>query len=59
MADEPTGNLDQKNSNIVFDIFKELATEFNQSLLVVTHDNEFAQRTDRIIELLDGKIIRQ
>jgi lipoprotein-releasing system ATP-binding protein len=43
----------------VFDIFKELATEFNQSLLVVTHDNEFAQRTDRIIELLDGKIIRQ
>jgi lipoprotein-releasing system ATP-binding protein len=59
MADEPTGNLDQKNSNIVFDIFKELATEFNQSLLVVTHDNEFAHRTDRIIELLDGKIIRQ
>jgi lipoprotein-releasing system ATP-binding protein len=59
MADEPTGNLDQKNSNIVFDIFKELASEFNQSLLVVTHDNEFAHRTDRIIELLDGKIIRQ
>lgn len=59
MADEPTGNLDQKNSNIVFDIFKELATEFNQSLLVVTHDNEFAHRTNRIIELLDGKIIRQ
>ena len=59
MADEPTGNLDQKNSNIVFDIFKELATEFNQSLLVVTHDNEFALRTNRIIELLDGKIIRQ
>ena len=53
------GHLDQKNSNIVFDIFKELATEFNQSLLVVTHDNEFALRTNRIIELLDGKIIRQ
>lgn len=59
MADEPTGNLDQKNGDIVFDIFKELATEFNQSLLVVTHDNDFADKTDRIIELLDGKIIRQ
>ncbi len=59
MADEPTGNLDQKNGDIVFDIFKELTTEFNQSLLVVTHDNDFADKTDRIIELLDGKIIRQ
>lgn len=59
MADEPTGNLDQKNGRIVFDIFKELTTEFNQSLLVVTHDPEFAEKTDRIIELLDGKIIRQ
>lgn len=59
MADEPTGNLDQKNGEIVFDIFKELTTEFNQSLLVVTHDNDFADKTDRIIELLDGKIIRQ
>jgi lipoprotein-releasing system ATP-binding protein len=59
MADEPTGNLDHKNSEIVFDIFKELTTEFNQSLLVVTHDIDFAERTDRIIELLDGKILRQ
>jgi len=59
MADEPTGNLDLKNSDIVFDIFKELAVSFNQSLLVVTHDNEFAENTDRIIELLDGEIIRQ
>ena len=59
MGDEPTGNLDKKNTQIVFDIFKELATEFNQSLLIVTHDNEFAERTDRIIEMEDGKIIRQ
>jgi lipoprotein-releasing system ATP-binding protein len=58
MADEPTGNLDFKNSRIVFDIFKELSVEFNQSLLVVTHDNEFAENTDRIIELLDGEVIR-
>ncbi len=59
MCDEPTGNLDVKNSEIVFDIFKQLTSEFNQTLLVVTHDNSFAERTDRIIEMEDGKIIRQ
>ncbi len=59
MCDEPTGNLDVKNSEIVFDIFKRLTSEFNQTLLMVTHDNGFAQRTDRIIEMEDGKIIRQ
>jgi lipoprotein-releasing system ATP-binding protein len=58
MGDEPTGNLDKKNSEIVFEIFKELATVYNQSLLIVTHDNEFAERTQRIIEMEDGKIIR-
>jgi lipoprotein-releasing system ATP-binding protein len=58
MGDEPTGNLDKKNSEIVFEIFKELSSEFNQSLLIVTHDNEFANRTDRIIEMEDGRIIR-
>jgi len=57
MGDEPTGNLDQKNSDIVFDIFKGLTRNHNQTMLVVTHDNDFAQRTDRIIELEDGKII--
>ena len=57
MGDEPTGNLDKKNSEIVFDIFKELADVYNQSLLIVTHDNEFALRTDRIIEMEDGRII--
>ena len=59
MCDEPTGNLDSKNSEIVFDIFKRLTSEFNQTLLVVTHDDNFAERTDRIIEMEDGKIIRQ
>ncbi len=58
MGDEPTGNLDKKNSEVVFDIFQQLAKEFNQSLLIVTHDNEFAQKTNRIIEMEDGKIIR-
>ena len=58
MGDEPTGNLDSKNSDIVFNIFKELATGLGQSLLIVTHDNDFAARTDRIIEMGDGRIIR-
>lgn len=58
MGDEPTGNLDKKNSEVVFHIFQELAQEFNQSLLIVTHDNEFAQKTNRIIEMEDGRIIR-
>ena len=59
MGDEPTGNLDKRNSEIVFDIFLRLSKEFNQTLLVVTHDMEFAGRTDRIIEMEDGKIINQ
>ena len=58
MGDEPTGNLDKKNSEIVFNIFKELAEVYHQSLLIVTHDNEFAARTNRIIEMEDGKIIK-
>jgi lipoprotein-releasing system ATP-binding protein len=58
MGDEPTGNLDKKNSEIVFQIFKELADSFQQTLLIVTHDNEFAARTNRIIEMEDGNIIK-
>lgn len=57
MGDEPTGNLDSHNSEIVFDIFRELSTERGQSLLVVTHDDDFAARTDRIIEMDDGRIV--
>ncbi len=57
MGDEPTGNLDKKNSEIVFDIFKELAEKLNQTLLIVTHDESFASRTHRIIKMEDGKII--
>jgi lipoprotein-releasing system ATP-binding protein len=58
MGDEPTGNLDVKNSEIVFEVFKELAEVYNQTLLIVTHDNEFASKTKRIIEMEDGKIIK-
>jgi lipoprotein-releasing system ATP-binding protein len=59
MCDEPTGNLDKKNSLVVFDIFKKLAEENKQTLLVVTHDQEFAQNTHRTIEMEDGRIIKQ
>ncbi|SHO64278.1 ABC transporter ATP-binding protein [Algoriphagus zhangzhouensis] len=58
MGDEPTGNLDKKNSDIVFNKFKELAQEFKQTMLIVTHDPEFAAGTDRIIEMEDGRVIR-
>jgi len=57
MGDEPTGNLDKKNSDLVFDIFNKLTVERNQTLLIVTHDPDFASRTHRIITMEDGKII--
>jgi len=57
MGDEPTGNLDSYNSENVFNIFKQLSAEQNLSLLVVTHDEDFAKRTDRIITMEDGTII--
>jgi lipoprotein-releasing system ATP-binding protein len=58
MGDEPTGNLDSKNSNIVFDIFKQLAHEHGQTIITVTHDEDFAHNSDRIIELSDGCIVK-
>lgn len=57
MGDEPTGNLDSKNTAIVFDIFKELARERGQTIITVTHDEDFARNSDRIIELSDGAIL--
>lgn len=57
MGDEPTGNLDSHNSENVFNIFKQLCVEQGLSLLIVTHDEDFAKRTDRIITMSDGKII--
>lgn len=57
MGDEPTGNLDKKNSDMVFDIFNNLVKERNQALLIVTHDPDFAARTHRTIEMADGRII--
>ena len=57
MGDEPTGNLDSANSATVFGLFKELAKERQQTVLVVTHDEDFARRADRWIYMADGQIV--
>lgn len=57
MGDEPTGNLDSVNSRNVFNIFKELARTYHQTIIAVTHDAEFARNTDRIIEMNDGEVV--
>jgi lipoprotein-releasing system ATP-binding protein len=57
MGDEPTGNLDKKNSDLVFDIFNELTQEHNQTMLIVTHDTDFASRTNKTITMEDGQIV--
>ncbi|RWZ86339.1 MULTISPECIES: ABC transporter ATP-binding protein [unclassified Hydrotalea] len=57
MGDEPTGNLDKKNSELVFDIFKQLSHELHQTMLIVTHDPDFAAKTNRIICMEDGRIV--
>jgi len=58
MGDEPTGNLDSKNAKIVFDVLRKLSDEFDMSMLIVTHDHDFAAKTDRIIEMEDGYILK-
>lgn len=55
-ADEPTGNLDEKNAQAVLDLLISLRKEFNTTLVVVTHDAEIAKLADRIIEIVDGSI---
>ena len=59
MCDEPTGNLDTKNTQIVFDIFKKICHENGQTIIAVTHDDDFAANCDRIIELQDGYLLKE
>jgi lipoprotein-releasing system ATP-binding protein len=58
MGAEPTGNLDSKNTQVVFEILQELAHEKGQTIIAVTHDNDFAKASDRTITMSDGRIVR-
>ena len=57
LADEPTGNLDSKNSGIVLNMFRELNRRFKQTIILVTHNPELVTYTDRLIEMRDGVIV--
>ncbi|MBX7243124.1 MAG: ABC transporter ATP-binding protein [Bacteroidia bacterium] len=57
MGDEPTGNLDSVNTEIVYEIFRELSSSYHQTIIAVTHDLEFAAKSDYIIEMKDGMIL--
>jgi len=57
MGDEPTGNLDSKNSQTVFDIFRDIARQGKQTIIAVTHDEDFAANCDRVLELSDGRLL--
>ncbi|NMW20104.1 MAG: ABC transporter ATP-binding protein [Chlorobiaceae bacterium] len=56
LGDEPTGNLDSRSANNVYNLFDRLNRELHQTVIVVTHDEEFANRAGRRINLVDGKI---
>ncbi len=57
IADEPTGNLDSKNSQAIIDLFKQVRTQFNTTIVMVTHDQQIAAQADRQIVMKDGKIL--
>ncbi|HRH44325.1 MAG TPA: ABC transporter ATP-binding protein [Pyrinomonadaceae bacterium] len=59
LADEPTGNLDTENSQIVLDMFKELNERFKQTIIMITHNPEAAEHCNRIIRMKDGKIVNE
>jgi lipoprotein-releasing system ATP-binding protein len=58
MGDEPTGNLDSKNSQLVFDIFRDIVAAGHQTIIAVTHDEDFAANCDRVLELSDGNLLK-
>ena len=58
LADEPTGNLDSKNSHEIVELLKRMNREHNQTLIMITHDESIALQARRIIAIEDGKIVR-
>ena len=59
LADEPTGNLDSKTSDDVIGLLKMTSKEFNQTIVMITHNPEIAQMADRIVRIEDGRIVSQ
>ena len=57
LADEPTGNLDGNSADVVFELMRKVNTESGTTFLIVTHNMDLAKRTDRIIEVVDGRIV--
>lgn len=55
--DEPTGNLDSQNSKEIIELLKKSNKEYNQTIILVTHDEEIAKQADRVITISDGKIV--
>ncbi len=56
LADEPTGNIDDRTSQVILDVLKEINERFKQTFIIVTHDSRLAEKADRTVELVDGKI---
>lgn len=59
LADEPTGNLDSKNGEMITDLLFEMVNEYDTSLVLITHDDELAHKTDRTVQLVDGRIVNE
>jgi lipoprotein-releasing system ATP-binding protein len=57
LADEPSGNLDSKNAKELHQLFFDLRNQFNQTFVIVTHNNELAQMSNRCLQMIDGKLI--
>jgi len=58
LADEPTGNLDTENTESVYALFRTINAEWGTTFLIVTHDQDIASMTDRILELRDGRLVQ-
>lgn len=58
LADEPTGNLDQKNSREIIKLFRELNEKYGQTILLITHDEKIAEHAERILVIEDGRIVK-
>ncbi len=59
LGNKPTGNLDTKTGDLIYELLRRLNREYNQTFIVVTHNENLASKTDRIIRLVDGKITDQ